>query len=46
MKAMCQLAKDAGFKVVSHMMPDLPNMGLERNVEGFTMIELVELVIE
>lgn len=30
-----QAAKDAGFKVVSHMMPDLPNMGLERDVEGF-----------
>lgn len=22
-----QLAKDCGFKVVTHMMPDLPNMG-------------------
>ena len=22
-----QLAKDCGFKIVSHMMPDLPNMG-------------------
>ena len=21
-----QLAKDCGFKIVSHMMPDLPNM--------------------
>ena len=30
-----QLAKDAGFKVVAHMMPDLPNVGLERDVEGF-----------
>mmetsp|Transcript_30062 Transcript_30062/g.78883 ORF Transcript_30062/g.78883 Transcript_30062/m.78883 type:complete len:561 (-) Transcript_30062:147-1829(-) len=37
-RAVCesfQGAKDAGFKVVSHMMPDLPNMGLERDVEGF-----------
>jgi elongator complex protein 3 len=29
------LAKDAGFKVVSHMMPDLPNMGPERDMNGF-----------
>eukprot|EP01100_Stratorugosa_tubuloviscum_P007605 TRINITY_DN3149_c0_g1_i1.p1 TRINITY_DN3149_c0_g1~~TRINITY_DN3149_c0_g1_i1.p1 ORF type:complete len:550 (+),score=248.71 TRINITY_DN3149_c0_g1_i1:88-1737(+) len=29
------LAKDAGFKVVSHLMPDLPNVGMERDVEGF-----------
>ncbi|KAH9614042.1 hypothetical protein KSS87_004278 [Heliosperma pusillum] len=29
------LAKDAGFKVVAHMMPDLPNVGLERDMESF-----------
>mmetsp|Transcript_10155 Transcript_10155/g.28957 ORF Transcript_10155/g.28957 Transcript_10155/m.28957 type:complete len:557 (+) Transcript_10155:135-1805(+) len=29
------LAKDCGFKVVTHMMPDLPNMGYERDLEGF-----------
>jgi len=29
------LAKDCGFKVVTHMMPDLPNMGYERDIEGF-----------
>ena len=29
------LAKDAGFKVVSHMMPDLPNMDMERDLEQF-----------
>jgi elongator complex protein 3 len=29
-----QLAKDCGFKVVTHMMPDLPNMGFERDLEG------------
>ncbi|XP_040283084.1 elongator complex protein 3 [Bufo bufo] len=37
-KAVCEsfhMAKDAGFKVVSHMMPDLPNMGLERDIEQF-----------
>jgi len=36
--AVCQsfvLAKDCGYKVVSHMMPDLPNMGLDRDLEGF-----------
>jgi len=30
-----ELAKECGFKVVTHMMPDLPNMGLERDLEGF-----------
>lgn len=38
MRAVCEsfhLAKDAGFKVVSHMMPDLPNVGIERDVEQF-----------
>jgi elongator complex protein 3 len=33
-RAVCesfQLAKDAGFKVVAHMMPDLPNVGQERD---------------
>src|SRR5260221_14484221 len=29
------LAKDAGFKVVAHMMPDLPNVGIERDMEQF-----------
>ena len=33
-KAM-QFAKDAGFKMVVHMMPDLPNMGFERDIESF-----------
>ncbi|KAH0160493.1 histone acetyltransferase, partial [Aureobasidium melanogenum] len=30
-----ELAKDAGFKVVSHMMPDLPNVGMERDLDQF-----------
>jgi len=30
-----QLAKDCGFKIVSHMMPDLPNMGKSRDLDGF-----------
>ncbi|XP_063967885.1 elongator complex protein 3 isoform X2 [Lytechinus pictus] len=37
-RAVCesfQMSKDAGFKVVSHMMPDLPNVDLERDVEQF-----------
>lgn len=29
------LAKDAGFKIVAHMMPDLPNVGMERDLNGF-----------
>lgn len=39
-KAVCEsfhLAKDAGFKVVAHMMPDLPNMGLERDIDQFVV---------
>ena len=38
MRAVCesfQMSKDAGFKVVAHMMPDLPNVGLERDIEQF-----------
>ena len=29
------MSKDAGFKIVSHMMPDLPNVDFERDVEQF-----------
>lgn len=39
-KAVCEtfhLAKDAGFKVVAHMMPDLPNVDLERDIEQFVV---------
>lgn len=38
-KAVCEtfrLAKDAGYKVVTHMMPDLPNVGIERDLEQFS----------
>lgn len=28
-------SKDAGFKVVTHMMPDLPNVDIERDIEQF-----------
>ncbi|XP_058126353.1 elongator complex protein 3 [Anopheles ziemanni] len=37
-KATCesfQMSKDAGFKVVSHMMPDLPNVDIERDIDQF-----------
>lgn len=37
-KAVCEtfaVAKDAGYKVVSHMMPDLPNVGMERDLQQF-----------
>ncbi|KAI3630879.1 hypothetical protein MIR68_003810 [Amoeboaphelidium protococcarum] len=30
-----QLGKDAGYKVIAHMMPDLPNVGAERDIEQF-----------
>lgn len=43
MKAVCDtfnLAKDAGFKVVAHMMPDLPNVDLERDIDQF-IVQLV-----
>uniref|UniRef100_L7M2L3 Elongator complex protein 3 n=1 Tax=Rhipicephalus pulchellus TaxID=72859 RepID=L7M2L3_RHIPC len=42
-KAVCesfQLAKDAGFKVVAHMMPNLPNVDWERDLDQF--VELFE----
>lgn len=29
------MAKDAGYKIVAHLMPDLPNMGIERDMESF-----------
>uniref|UniRef100_A0A0A9Y013 Elongator complex protein 3 n=1 Tax=Lygus hesperus TaxID=30085 RepID=A0A0A9Y013_LYGHE len=38
-RAVCEsfnLSKDCGFKVVAHMMPDLPNVDLERDIEQFT----------
>lgn len=30
-----ELSKDAGYKIVAHLMPDLPNMGFERDMESF-----------
>lgn len=43
MRAVCesfQLAKDAGFKVIAHMMPDLPNVDLERDINQFKVMSL------
>lgn len=37
-KAVCEcfhLSKDAGYKIVAHMMPDLPNVGMERDIAQF-----------
>nr|CAG4649152.1 EOG090X02DF [Scapholeberis mucronata]SVE93493.1 EOG090X02DF [Scapholeberis mucronata] len=37
-KAVCEsfhLGKDSGFKIVTHMMPDLPNVGIERDIDQF-----------
>lgn len=37
-RAVCesfQLAKDCGFKVVAHMMPNLPNVDIERDINQF-----------
>jgi elongator complex protein 3 len=35
------LSKDAGYKIVTHMMPDLPNVGLERDMEQFRVPPLL-----
>ena len=38
MRAACEsfsISKDAGYKIVAHMMPDLPNVGIERDLEQF-----------
>ena len=32
-----QMSKDAGFKVVAHMMPDLPNVDIDRDVDQFVV---------
>ena len=34
-KTCFKVSKDAGFKMVVHMMPDLPNMGYDRDIESF-----------
>ena len=37
------MSKDAGFKVVAHMMPDLPNVGLERDIEQFIVSSMYHI---
>lgn len=42
-RAVCEsfhLSKDAGFKVIAHMMPDLPNVDIERDIEQFVVSEI------
>lgn len=39
-----QMSKDAGFKVVAHMMPDLPNVDIDRDIEQFIVSLLVAKV--
>lgn len=46
-RAVCetfQLAKDCGFKVVVHMMPDLPNVDFERDVHQFIVSVTFKLI--
>ena len=42
-RAVCenfQISKDTGFKVIAHMMPDLPNVDIERDIEQFIVSKL------
>lgn len=41
-----QQAKDAGFKVVSHMMPDLPNVDFERDIEQFVVSQMSLVIFQ
>lgn len=34
-KASFEVSKDCGYKVITHMMPDLPNVGFERDLDSF-----------
>ena len=40
-----RMAKDSGFKVVSHMMPNLPNVDLERDLSQFKVTLLMRLTV-
>ena len=47
-RAVCesfQLSKDAGFKVIAHMMPDLPNVGLDRDIQQFIVCNISLFII-
>jgi len=39
-----QMSKDAGFKVVAHMMPDLPNVDIDRDVDQFIVRMLYSIL--
>lgn len=41
-----QMSKDAGFKVVAHMMPDLPNVDIDRDVEQFIVSGCLTLSLD
>ena len=36
-----ELSKDAGFKIVTHMMPNLPNVDMQRDFEQFRWVSFV-----
>ena len=40
------MSKDAGFKVVAHMTPDLPHVGLERDLEQFKALAISRLAAQ
>jgi histone acetyltransferase (RNA polymerase elongator complex component) len=35
------MSKDAGYKIVAHMMPDLPNCGTERDIWQFQVSQMI-----
>jgi elongator complex protein 3 len=39
------MSKDAGYKIVAHMMPDLPNCGTERDIWQFQVCRPLHLGI-
>lgn len=41
-----QLAKDCGFKVITHMMPNLPNVDLDRDIEQFVVSMFFDDILE
>ena len=40
-----ELSKDAGFKIVTHMMPNLPNVDMQRDFEQFRFVFLALLAL-
>ena len=39
------MSKDSGYKVVIHMMPDLPNVGIERDIEQVSLMYFLSRLI-